>query len=71
MGVMFSTYALGMAVVSMSVALGAALFKGIIAQWFHRLLPYMNTLGAIFLIVAGAYLIWYQARYLPLVLAAF
>jgi hypothetical protein len=55
----------------MSVALGAALFKGIVAQWFRRLLPYMNTVGALLLIIAGIYLVWFQARYLPLILATF
>jgi cytochrome c biogenesis protein CcdA len=68
---MFSSYALGMAVVLMSVTLGAALFKGIVAQWFSRLLPYMNTIGAVLLIVAGLYLIWFQGRYLPLIMATF
>jgi cytochrome c biogenesis protein CcdA len=71
MALMFGSYAAGMAVVLMSVALGAALFKGIVAQWFRRLLPYMNTVGALLLIIAGIYLVWFQARYLPLILATF
>lgn len=66
---MFGSYGIGMATVLMSVALGAALFKGVVAQWFQRLLPYMHTLGALLLVVAGIYLIWYQGRYLPLILA--
>jgi cytochrome c biogenesis protein CcdA len=68
---MFGSYGIGMATVLMSVALGAALFKGVVAQWFQRLLPHMHTLGALLLIVAGIYLIWYQGRYLPLILAGF
>ena len=71
MALMFGSYALGMAVVLMSVALGAALFKGIVAQWFRKLLPYMNTVGALLLIIAGIYLVWFQARYLPFILATF
>jgi len=71
MTVMFGAYGLGMASVLMAVAMGAALFKGLIAQWFQRILPYVHTIGAVLLIIAGAYLIWYQGRYLPLVLAEF
>ena len=71
MTVMFIAYGLGMAVVLMSVAIGAALFKGIVAQWFRKILPYVNTVGAAMLIIAGVYLIWYQGRYLPLILAGF
>lgn len=66
---MFASYAAGMATVLMSVALGAALVKGAVAQWFKRLLPYVHRLGAGLLVLAGLYLIWYQGRYLPLVLA--
>jgi cytochrome c biogenesis protein CcdA len=66
---MFASYAAGMATVLMSVALGAALVKGAVAQWFRKLLPYVHRLGAGLLVLAGLYLIWYQGRYLPLVLA--
>lgn len=71
MSVMFAAYGVGMAVVLMSVAVGAALFKGVVAQWFQKMLPYVHTVGAILLIIAGVYLIWYQGRYLPLFLAGF
>lgn len=71
MSVMFTAYGLGMAVVLMSVAIGAALFKGIVAQWFRNVLPYVHTVGAVMLIIAGVYLVWYQGRYLPLILAGF
>lgn len=71
MSVMFAVYGVGMAVVLMSVAVGAALFKGVVAQWFQKMLPYVHTVGATLLIVAGVYLIWYQGRYLPLFLAGF
>ncbi len=66
---MFLTYGAGMAVVLMSVAVGAALLKGAVAQWFRKLLPYVHRVGAVLLIVAGLYLIWFQTRYLPLFLA--
>lgn len=69
--VMFGAYAAGMATVLMSVALGAALVKGAVAQWFRKLLPYVHRLGAGLLVLAGLYLMWYQGRYLPLVFAGF
>jgi hypothetical protein len=53
MAVMFAAYAAGMATVLMSVALGAALFKDAVAQWFRRFMPYVHRLGAILLIGAG------------------
>ena len=69
--VMFGAYAAGMATVLMSVALSAALVKGAVTQWFHKLLPYVHGLGGGLLVLAGLYLIWYQGRYLPLVFAGF
>jgi cytochrome c-type biogenesis protein len=71
MAVMFAAYAAGMATVLMSVALGAALFKDAVAQWFRRFMPYVHRLGAILLIGAGLYLIWYQGRFLSLALVSF
>jgi len=68
---MLLSYAAGMATVLMSVALGAALLKSAVAQWFRKLLPYVHRLGAGLLVLAGLYLIWYQGRYLPLVFAGF
>jgi cytochrome c biogenesis protein CcdA len=67
--VMFLTYGLGMAIVLMGVAIGAALFKGSVSEWFRGVLPYVNRVGAALLIVAGLYLLWYQGRYLPLIVA--
>jgi cytochrome c-type biogenesis protein len=64
---MFGSYAGGMAVVLMSVAVGAALLKGSVAMWFRSLLPHVHRLGAGLLVLAGLYLIWYQGRYLPFV----
>ncbi len=66
---MFGVYAAGMATVLMSVALGAALLKGTVALWFRRLLPYVHRLGALLLVLAGLYLIWYQGRFLPFIIA--
>lgn len=60
---MFFSYAAGMAVVLMAVSLSAALVKGAVTEWLHGLLPYVHRIGAVMLILAGLYLIWYQGRY--------
>lgn len=69
--VMFLGYTAGMGTVLISVALSAALLKEAIIERFQTLLPYTYRLGAFLLIVAGLYLIWFQGRYLPLILAGF
>jgi cytochrome c biogenesis protein CcdA len=66
--VMFFSYAAGIAVVLMSVSLSAALVKGAVTESLHGLLPYVHRIGAVTLLLAGLYLIWYQSRYLPLIL---
>lgn len=68
---MFMSYAAGIAVVLMSSAVGAALLKGSVAKWFRGLLPYVHRIGAVLLVLAGVYLIWYQGRNLPLILTGF
>lgn len=67
----FLSYAAGMAVVLMAVAVGTALVKGTVAEWFRGLLPYVHRVGAVMLMLAGLYLIWYQGRFLPLLAAGF
>jgi len=67
---MFSAYAVGATTVLIGVAIGAALFKGVVTRWFKKLLPYMHRVSASLLILAGAYLIWFQGRFLYLVVAA-
>lgn len=71
MALMFSAYGGGMALVLVSVAVSAALLKGMVAQGFRRLLPYMHRLGAVLLVLAGIYLLWSQGRSLPLILSGF
>lgn len=68
---LFLSYAGGMATVLMSVSLGAALVKGAVAQGFAKLLPYVNRVAAGLLILAGLYLLWYQGRYLSLLIGGF
>ena len=66
--VMFGGYAFGMAAVLMSVALGAVLLKGAVAQWYRKFLPHMYHISAVMLIVAGMYLVW-RSLYVPLILS--
>lgn len=67
--IMLTSYGAGMATVLMAVSLGVVLFKGTISRWFTKLLPHVHKFSAIVLVVAGLYLIWYQGRYIPLILA--
>jgi cytochrome c biogenesis protein CcdA len=55
----FIGYALGMGVVIFVVNIGAALFKRAMARWLRTLTPYVHRLSAMFLIGAGAYLVYY------------
>lgn len=68
---MFSGYAAGMGTVLTTVALSAVLLKGAFTDWLKSLLPYTHRLSAGLLIAAGLYLIWFQGRYLPIILAGF
>jgi cytochrome c-type biogenesis protein len=60
--VMSFSYAAGMAVVFMAVSLSAALVKGAVTESLRGVLPYVHRIGAVMLILAGLYLIWYQGR---------
>lgn len=55
----FLAYALGMGAVILFVTLGAALFRRAMARWLRRLAPHVHRLSAMFLIGAGAYLLYY------------
>ena len=55
----FIGYALGMGTVLVAVTLGTALFRHATLGWMQRLTPHVHRLGAMFLIGAGAYLIYY------------
>ena len=55
----FIGYALGMGTVLVTVTLGTALFRHATLKWMQRLAPHVHRLGAMFLIGAGAYLIYY------------
>ncbi|MBI4236065.1 MAG: cytochrome c biogenesis protein CcdA [Chloroflexi bacterium] len=55
----FGFYTTGMATVLGAVTIGAALFKGIVAIWLQRLLPYVEWASAALLVLAGGYIIAY------------
>lgn len=55
----FISYALGMGVILIAVTIGSALFRGTVAKWLKSAIPYIDRASAMFLIGAGAYLIYY------------
>lgn len=55
----FIGYGLGMGTVILVVTVGAALFRRALARWLRVLTPHVYRLNAMFLIGAGAYLIYY------------
>lgn len=61
---MLLSYGSGMAVVLIAVSLSAALLKDTVASSFSKFLPYVHKFGAAMLVLAGSYLVWYQAQFL-------
>jgi cytochrome c-type biogenesis protein len=59
----FVGYALGMGTVLVAVTVGAALFRGTVARWLRGAIPYVHRMSALFLLAAGAYLIYYWVFY--------
>jgi cytochrome c-type biogenesis protein len=55
----FIGYALGMGTILVAVTIGAALFQGTVARWLRRAIPYVHRASALFMLGAGAYLIYY------------
>jgi cytochrome c biogenesis protein CcdA len=55
----FVNYALGMGVVLTAVSVGAALAHEAVTMRLRRLLPHVERAGALFLVAAGAYLVYY------------
>jgi cytochrome c-type biogenesis protein len=55
---LFVAYSVGMGLVLTSVALGAALFRGMVSTSLRRVLPYVQQISALLLVVAGGYLLW-------------
>lgn len=59
----FIGYAAGMGVVLVAVTIGAAMFRGTVARWLRGVIPYVHRMSALFLLGAGAYLIYYWVFY--------
>jgi cytochrome c-type biogenesis protein len=57
----FIGYALGMGTIIFGVTLGAALFRQAMGRWMRLVTPYIHRVSAMFLIGAGAYLVYYWA----------
>ncbi|MBI2917752.1 MAG: cytochrome c biogenesis protein CcdA [Chloroflexi bacterium] len=55
----FVGYALGMGSILVAVTIGSALFRGTVARWLEGATPYVHRASALFLVGAGAYLIYY------------
>lgn len=55
----FMGYALGMGTILAVITIGTALFREAVERWLRRLMPYVHTVSALFLIGAGIYLIYY------------
>jgi cytochrome c biogenesis protein CcdA len=55
----FVSYALGMGIILIAVTVGSALFRGTVARWLKKVIPYIDRASAMFMIGAGAYLIYY------------
>lgn len=59
----FIGYALGMGTILVAVTVGAALFRGTVARWLRNAIPYIHRMSALFLLGAGAYLVYYWVFY--------
>src|SRR4051794_25653410 len=60
--IVFAAYGLGMAIMLMALAVGAALVRQGIARRLRSLLPYVGRIAGALLLVSGAYLVYYWAR---------
>ncbi len=65
---MFLAFGAGMALVLVSLSVSLAFFRQGVAHKARALLPYVHRLSATLLVLAGLYLLWYQGRYLPVIL---
>ncbi len=55
----FLAYGLGMGTVLMTLTLSLALFEGVFVGHLRRLVPYVERIGAVLLLGAGAYIVYY------------
>jgi cytochrome c biogenesis protein CcdA len=57
--VQFLSYGLGMGVVLLALTLSLALFQGVLVKQLQRLVPYVERAGAVLLVGAGLYIVYY------------
>jgi len=57
--VQFVGYGLGMGAILITVTIGAALFRGAVSRGLRALVPHVHRASALFLLGAGAYLVYY------------
>ncbi len=55
----FFLYAFGMGLVIMLMTLGMAVFKGAMVRLMRRALPYIQPIASAFMVIAGAYIVFY------------
>ena len=55
----FINYALGMGFTLMLVTLGVVFFKTAVSRTVRAVIPYVQPVGAVFLVFAGSYLVYY------------
>jgi len=55
----FLAYGLGMGVILTALTLSVALFKGVLVRYLQRLVPYVERAGAVLLLGAGGYIVYY------------
>lgn len=58
-GAQFLAYGLGMGTVLTVLTLSVALFKGVLIRYLQRLVPYVERMGALLLLGAGGYIVYY------------
>ena len=57
--IQFISYGLGMGAILISVTLGVVFFKTAVSQGLRYLMPYVEPLGALAMVAAGSYLVYY------------
>ena len=55
----FISYALGMGLVLLMLTLSMAFFKGVVAGYMRKGIPYLQRLSAVFVVAAGGFIVYY------------
>ena len=57
--VQFLSYSLGMGIILILVTIGVLFFKGTVNKFGAKVIPHLETVGALSLVISGAYLAYY------------